>query len=182
MCLPAAGLGWEKDAEAVTAKYNDKSRGRDPDPSAVPHTDHRRAATARYSGAAAGAWPQLSSMLLTRREGIADGGGRHAVTFTADAVASALAENTHMHQIASTDKAMATPEVIETRQTFGTLANTIILFSGLLCAAALLLGVFLGGGRALIRVLRGKPPATEMEFLSLHLDPQNPTPIFASED
>jgi hypothetical protein len=35
----------------------------------------------------------------------------------------------------------------------------------------LLLGLFLGGGRALIRVLRGKPVSsvTEEEFISLHL-------------
>jgi len=34
----------------------------------------------------------------------------------------------------------------------------------------------LGGGRALIRVMQGKPAASEPEFLSLHLAPQNPTP------
>ena len=112
-----------------------------------------------------------------RREGslvlIANG------SFSPDA-AQALVENTHLHQFASTDKAMPTPEVVETRKTFGLLAD-IIVFSGVLCLAALLLGLFLGGGRALIRVLQGKPPATEMEFLSLHLDPQNPTPVFSKE-
>ena len=75
---------------------------------------------------------------------------------------------------------MVTPDVVETRKTFGLLAN-IIIFSGVLCLAAVLLGLFLGGGRALVRVLRGKPPATEAEFLSLHLDPQNPVPIFSKE-
>ncbi len=80
-------------------------------------------------------------------------------SFSADA-AQALTENTHLRQIASTDKAMPTPEVVETRQTFGLLAN-IILFSGLLGAAAIGTGLFLGGGRALVRVLQGKPPATE---------------------
>jgi hypothetical protein len=40
-----------------------------------------------------------------------------------------------------------------------------------LVSAALLLGLFLGGGRALIRILRGKPVSTvtEEEFISLHL-------------
>jgi hypothetical protein len=40
-----------------------------------------------------------------------------------------------------------------------------------LVSAALLLGLFLGGGRALIRTLRGKPVSTvsEEEFISLHL-------------
>ncbi|MGB9030316.1 MAG: DUF6599 family protein [Acidobacteriaceae bacterium] len=42
----------------------------------------------------------------------------------------------------------------------------VILVSG-----ALLLGLFLGGGRAMIRILRGKPVSTvsEEEFISLHL-------------
>ncbi|HEX4311826.1 MAG TPA: DUF6599 family protein [Acidobacteriaceae bacterium] len=40
-----------------------------------------------------------------------------------------------------------------------------------LASAALLLGLFLGGGRALVRKLRGKPVSTvsEEEFISLHL-------------
>ena len=40
-----------------------------------------------------------------------------------------------------------------------------------LMSAALLLGIFLGGGRALYRKLRGKPVSTvaEEEFISLHL-------------
>ena len=40
-----------------------------------------------------------------------------------------------------------------------------------LVSAALLLGLFLGGGRALVRILRGKPVSTvsEEEFISLHL-------------
>lgn len=41
----------------------------------------------------------------------------------------------------------------------------------ILMSAALLLGLFLGGGRALVRKLRGKPVSTvsEEEFISLHL-------------
>jgi hypothetical protein len=40
-----------------------------------------------------------------------------------------------------------------------------------LMSAALLLGLFLGGGRALFRVVRGKPASSlvEEEFISLHL-------------
>lgn len=47
----------------------------------------------------------------------------------------------------------------------------ITVLVGILMCAALLLGLFLGGGRALIRVLRGKPVSTvsEEEFISLHL-------------
>lgn len=41
----------------------------------------------------------------------------------------------------------------------------------IMAGAALLLGIFLGGGRALVRVLRGKPVSsvTDEEFISLHL-------------
>lgn len=174
--LPAAGLGWDKEAEAVTAKYTDK-RGNEtltlllyPTPAIA--GPHLRTLDGMLPGLGASFQKAKS-----RREGallaVASG------TFSAEA-AQNLVENTHLHQIASTDKAMVTPEVVETRKTFGLLAN-VILFSGLLGVAALLLGLFLGGGRALLRVLQGKPPATESEFLSLHLDPQNPTPVFSKE-
>ena len=174
--LPAAGLGWDKEVEAVTAKYNDK-RGSEtltlllyPTPTIA--GPHMRTVEAQIPGMG----PSFAHA-KTRREGslvaLANG------TFSADA-AQALVENTHLHQLASTDKAMVTPDVVETRKTFGLLAN-VIIFSGVLFAAAVLLALFLGGGRALIRILRGKPPATELEFLSLHLDPQNPTPMFSKD-
>jgi hypothetical protein len=45
---------------------------------------------------------------------------------------------------------------------------TLIIIGG---SAAILLGVFLGGGRALYRIARGKPASSvyEAEFTSLHL-------------
>ena len=49
----------------------------------------------------------------------------------------------------------------------------IITLAGILCGAALLLGIFLGGGRALIRVLRGKPASAfeeQNEFIRLNLE------------
>ena len=50
------------------------------------------------------------------------------------------------------------------------LVGITVLVVVLMCAA-LLLGIFLGGGRALFRKLRGKPVSTvaEEEFISLHL-------------
>lgn len=47
----------------------------------------------------------------------------------------------------------------------------ITVFVVILMCAALLLGFFLGGGRALIRIMRGKPVSavSEEEFISLHL-------------
>lgn len=174
--LPAAGLGWDKEVEAVTAKYDDK-RGSEtltlllyPTPTIA--GPHLRAVEAQLSGLGSG-----FRNAKTRREGqlaiIANG------NFTPDA-AQALVENTHIHQFASTDKAMPTPELVETRKTFGLFAN-IILFAGLLGAAAIGVALFLGGGRALLRIIQGKPAATEAEFLSLHLEHQNPAPVFSKE-
>jgi hypothetical protein len=47
----------------------------------------------------------------------------------------------------------------------------IAALTGILLAGALLLGLFLGGGRAMIRMMLGKPASsvTEEEFISLHL-------------
>jgi len=59
------------------------------------------------------------------------------------------------------------PETVKLyRLLFGITMLTVIL-----ACAALILGVFFGGGRAIIRVLRGKPVSTvsEEEFISLHL-------------
>ena len=172
--LPAAGLGWDKEAEAVTGKYSDR-RGTEtltlllyPTPTIA--AAHGRAVDALLHGLG----PSFVNA-KTRREGsllaVANG------SFSPEAT-QALVENTHLRQILSTDKAMPTPDVIETRKTFGLLAN-VILFSGVLGLAAFLLALFLGGGRALVRILRGKPAATEAEFLSLHLDPQNAAPQFS---
>jgi hypothetical protein len=60
--------------------------------------------------------------------------------------------------------------VNEVKKTANFLLGVIYLI-GILGAAAILLGLFLGGGRALVRVLRGKPASTlnEDEFISLKL-------------
>ncbi len=172
--LPAAGLGWDKSAEALTAKYADR-RGAEtltlllyPTPTiAGPHVREIEAQLAGLGSSFANAKARREGSLVILANG----------TFSADA-AQALVENTHLRQLATTDKAMVTPEVVETRKTFGLLASTIA-FSGIACLVALMVGVFLGGGRALVRILQGKPAATEAEFLSLHLDPQNAAPRFS---
>jgi hypothetical protein len=60
------------------------------------------------------------------------------------------------------------PETVKLyRLLMGITMLVVILFS-----AALILGIFFGGGRALVRRLRGKPASTlsEEEFISLHLE------------
>jgi hypothetical protein len=59
-------------------------------------------------------------------------------------------------------------EIVKTSQFL--LGVSMLVIVG--CSAAVLLGFFLGGGRALYRVARGKPASSvyEAEFISLHLE------------
>jgi hypothetical protein len=52
----------------------------------------------------------------------------------------------------------------EVKKTYS-LLQSIAIFCGISLVAMLVLGFFLGGGRALIRVMQGKPAASEPEFL-----------------
>jgi hypothetical protein len=49
------------------------------------------------------------------------------------------------------------------------LLTSVAILSGLLALAAVILGLVLGFGRAAIRVMQGKPAATEPEFLRIDL-------------
>jgi hypothetical protein len=93
--------------------------------------------------------------------------------------AQKLLGKVHMKQEVAIDHNMAPVFHAEVQKTYSLLSN-IALLSGVLMGAAVLLGLFLGGGRAMIRVLQGKPAAVEPEFLSLHLANQNPVPHWKS--
>jgi hypothetical protein len=165
--LPVAQLGWEKSAEAVTAQYVDK-RGKEtltlllyPTPQIA--GDHARLIEAEVGSAA-----------KVRREGelviVAAG------TFNADDTVN-MEENIHMRSQVTFDKTMPLDFPTEIHKTYSLLLS-ITVFCGVGALAAVLLGVFLGGGRALVRKMQGKDAATDAEFLSLHLAPQNPRPKF----
>lgn len=169
--LPAHSLGWEKSAEAVTAQYDDR-RGKEtltmllyPTPMiAGSFTKSIKDGLPRMGPGLAGA--------QVRREGemvlLASG------SFSAEQTQRML-ENIHMKQELSFDKDVQPVFHTEVKKTYSLLSSISVL-AGVLMLTAVLLGLFLGGGRAAIRVMRGKPPATEMEFLSLHLSPQNKAP------
>jgi hypothetical protein len=165
--LPVAQLGWEKSAEAVTAQYADK-RGKEtltlllyPTPQIA--GEHSRLIEM-----------QVGSAAKVRREGelviVAAG------SFNADDTQN-MEENIHLRSQVTFDKTMPLDFQTEVHKTYSLLAS-IAVFSGVGALAAVLLGVFLGGGRALVRKMQGKDAATDAEFLSLHLDPQNPRPKF----
>jgi hypothetical protein len=169
--LPAKSLGWDKSAEAVTAKYDDK-RGKEtltmllyPTPAIAGNF----AKVATDYTQAKGAKVRRQAELVLVAEG----------TFSPDE-AQKMIENIHLEQQLTYDKDMPPVFEKEVGKTYSLLTN-ILVFSGLLMLAALMLALFLGGGRAAVRVLRGKSAAVEPEFLSLHLDPQNAKPTFGSD-
>jgi hypothetical protein len=166
--LGASQLGWEKSAEAAMAEYADR-RGKEtltlllyPTPQIA--GEHTRALQEQAG----------NGTTKVRREGelVAVAAG----TFSADD-AQNMVENIHMRSEVSMDKPLPLEFNSEIHKTYS-LLTSIAVFCGVGGLAAVMLGVFLGGGRALFRKMRGKDAATEAEFLSLHLDPQNQAPRF----
>jgi len=168
--LQAGSLGWEKSAEAVTAQYSDK-RGKEtltmllyPTPAIA--GSHTRALNDALPGLG-----EAFTKAKVRREGdlviVASG------TFAPDEAQKVVA-GVHLKQEVSFDKDLELGIASHMQAVQGySLFKSIIVLSGVLMLAAVLLGLFLGGGRAAYRVMRGKPAAKEIEFLSLHLSPQN---------
>jgi hypothetical protein len=175
--LSAQSLGWDKSAEAVTAQYDDR-RGKEtmtlllyPTPMiAGSFTKAIRDGLERMG-------PGFATARV-RREGemviLASG------SFSAED-AQRMVEGVHLKQEVSFDKDVQPVFHTEVQKTASLLVSIAIL-SGVLMGAAVLLGLFLGVGRAWIRTLRGKPAAVEVEFLSLHLAPQNKPPRFSEDE
>jgi hypothetical protein len=172
--LPAASLNWKMEPEAVTAQYDDE-RGKETLTMLMYPTPTLAQETAKT---VQGEVPELKGGgARLRQEGtlvlLATG------TFAGDA-AQQLIAGIHLRQM-TFDQDAHPPFKVVAAQTFSLLENIAIL-SGVLGAGAVLLGFFLGFGRAWFRVLRGKPAAVEVEFLSLHLAPQNKPAVFRGPD
>jgi hypothetical protein len=169
--LPASSLGWDKSAEAVTANYDEK-HGRETITLLIyPTPQIAQAFEKRLSTGVTGLGASFANARVRRDQEL--------VMLASGALpaseAQKLLENVHMKQEVSIDHDIAPVFHTEVQKTYSLLSNIAIL-SGVLMGAAVLLGLFLGGGRALIRVMRGKSAAAEPEFLSLHLANQNPVP------
>ena len=178
--LRASSLEWEKEPEVVTARYED-ARGKEtltallyPTPAIAATVTKTIEAELPEVGARLGVSPGAARV---RREGpmvlLAAG------SFAADE-AQRMVENVHLRQMTFNQDVQPTFHIAAV-QTFSLLTNIAIL-SGVLMAAAVLLGLFLGVGRATFRVMRGKPAALEPEFLSLHLSPQSKPAQFSRAD
>jgi hypothetical protein len=158
--LPPGIVGFDKSAETVTAKY----RGGGiltlllyPTPQIA--GEHGRAVEAELGHDAAAGTVKL------RREGplvlLTTGAWKPAE-------AQAMVDGIHLHSEVSFDKPMPLEFHAEVQKTFS-LLTSIAIFCGIGALAALVLGLFFGGGRALIRVMQGKPAASEPEFLRIDL-------------
>ena len=161
--LPPDILGFGKAAEVVSARYaQGGSKGvltllLFPTPQIAGDRGRAIEAHLNSSGAAAGT-------VKLRREGplviLATG--------FQPAEAQELAGGIHLRSTVTWNKQMPPEFHVEVQKTASLLVS-IAVFCGVGALAAVLLGLFLGGGRAAIRVLLGKPAATEPEFLRLGL-------------
>jgi hypothetical protein len=174
--LPPSLVDFGRSAEVLTAQYS----GRDgqgtltlidyPTPQLA--ADRARAVAAFLAaGDSPGAqWPSqlagsLPAALQSRRSGplLAVSSG----SFSADAARKLLSEVNYSADVTWDHPQGAVSEVSKTAR----LLIGIVTLTAILGGAALLMGIFFGGGRALYRRLRGKPASTlaDAEFISLHL-------------
>ncbi len=162
--LPGEILGFEKSAEAATAEYSVRG-GKGvltlllfPTPQIAGDRGRALEGVLNASGERAGTAKlrREGPMLILAKDG-----------FSAEE-AQALVDGVHLRTEVTWNKPVPPEFHAEVRKTASLLVS-IAVFSGVLGLAAVLLGLFLGFGRAWIRVLMGKPAATEPEFLRLDL-------------
>ncbi len=164
--LPAADLGWDKSLEAATTEVAGKGgRGKltlllYPTPQIAGERGRAIEKLINDRGPAT-----FGATVKMRRIGpmlgIASGG------FSPDQ-AEALVGRLRLNEEVTFDQKMPLEFHTEVKKTASLLQNIAVL-CGVLILAALLLGLFLGGARAGVRVLMGKPAASEPEFLTINL-------------
>jgi hypothetical protein len=159
--LPPEIVGFDKAAEVVTARYEGKGTLTMllyPTPQiAGDHLRQIEAQVNQHGGA--------DGTVMLRREG-------PLVLLTTGAwnpaEAQKLVEGIHLRSEVTWNKPVPPEFHAEIRKTVS-LLTSILVFCGVGALAAVVLALFLGGGRAAIRVLQGKPAATEPEFLRIDL-------------
>ena len=175
--LPPPLVDFPSSAEAVTANYS--SRDGDGQMTLLIYpTPQMAAARLRdidaflKAGNTKSAWPQALAesrpdSLLTRRSG-------PIVAITSGSLPAATAHKLINQVNYQADVVWNNPQgYISDGSKVARLILGIFALTGILGAAAILLGLFLGGGRALYRVLRGKPASAfqeETEFIRLNLE------------
>lgn len=174
--LPPSLVGFDSDAEAVTAEYS-TAGGKGtltllnyPTPQLAHSHEQRIEALLKAQSTSQANWTAALAQsspasLLARRSGplvaVTSGG------FTAAQAAKLLAG---IHYAADVTWNHPQGYISEGAKTARVLLN-IAYLTIFLCSIAILLGIFLGGGRALVRKLQGKPLSSMNDdyFISLNL-------------
>jgi len=155
--VPPQAVGFQKSAEAVTARYKDGgllTLVLYPTPQIAGEFAH---AIESSLGDPASFKLRREGPLVAIATGHWPAGG-----------AQKIVDSVHLRTELSFDKPMPLEFHTEVQKTY-TLLESIAIFCALGALAAIVLGLFFGAGRAFIRVLQGKPAATEPEFLRIDL-------------
>jgi len=184
--LPPEVVGFDRGAEAVTATYSLRSGPATltiidyPTPQMATAQEARIRDYVKAGSQATPAWPKPLADSDPASLGVRRSGPLVALV-SGDAIpdeSRKLLDSVHFEvELTSVPQPMES-EVAKTSKLLLGIAALVIVGA----SAALLLGFFLGGGRALYRVARGKPASTvyEEEFISLDLKEdwsQTPGPI-----
>ena len=160
--LEADDLGWDKSAEVATAGYDGKGQLTlllYPTPQIA--GDRGRAIQNDVNAAGPAKFGTIKMRRVGPLVGVTSGG-------LSDAQAIDLVGALKLNEEVTFDKKMPLEFHAEVRKTY-TLLQSIAVFCGISILASVVLAVFLGGARAGIRVLQGKPAASEPEFLTIDL-------------
>jgi hypothetical protein len=175
--LPPALVDFARGAEALTAQYADRDGEGTltvinyPTPQLAADRQKAIDAFLKAGNSSAAAWPPALAQssvtaLLSRRSG-------PLVVVTSGSFPSGVARKLIGQVNYSADVTWNNPRgyFSEASKTARLLLG-IAMLTGVLCGAAVIIGIFLGGGRAAYRWIRGKPVSTlqESEFISLHLE------------
>lgn len=174
--LPAELVGFDKDAEAVTANYSLSSG-----PAVLTLIDYPTPQIAEaqekrirdYIKAGSAAQPAFTKALQDSDQASLEvmRSGPIVALVSGDAIpdeSHKLIAQVHYSAELTSMPQPQESEVSKTSRFLMGVASLVIIG----CSAAVLLGLFLGGGRALYRVARGRPASSvyEAEFISLHLE------------
>jgi len=159
--LPGEIVGFDKAAETVTANYE----GEGTLTLLLYPTPQIAAIHGRLIEAEMNRHKEGAGTVMLRREGplvlLTTGAWKAAI-------AKAMVEGIHLRNEVTWNKQMPLEFHSEVQKTYS-LLSSIAIFCSLGALAAVVLGLFFGGGRAAIRVLQGKPAASEPEFLRIDL-------------
>jgi len=174
--LPPELVGFDKDAEAVTANYSLSSG-----PAVLTLIDYPTPQIAEaqekrireYIKSGSGARPPFTKALQDSDQASLEvsRSGPIVALVSGDAIPDEshklLAQVHYSAELTSMPQPHES-EVSKTSRFLMGVASLVIIG----CSAAILLGLFLGGGRALYRVARGRPVSSvyEAEFIRLHLE------------